>query len=348
VAPLDLNDLEALAREALPEMAWGYYASGAGSESTVRANRAAWAEVELAYRVLVDVSQRTMARTVLGQSVPAPIFGAPTAFHGLAHPDAELATARGTDSVMCLSTLSNTAVEEVVAAAAGQVWFQLYVYRDRGAAKALVERVEAAGCSALVVTVDAPVIGQRKADVRNRFHLPEGLTMPNVGVDLPPVNGSALQAHFVSLLDQSLEWNDLDWLASITRLPILLKGVVRADDALRARDHGMAGVVVSNHGGRQLDGAVATARALPSIAQAVGGDLEVFVDGGIRSGHDVLRALALGAGGVFVGRPVLHGLAWRGQQGVAWVHDTLRRELDEAMALAGCPRIEAIGPWLIA
>ena len=347
MAPLDLNDLEDLARQALSEMTWGYYRSGARSEQTLRANREAWARHELAYRVLVDVSERSLRTTVLGRAIDAPILTAPTAFHRLAHPDGELATARGTPSVMCLSTLSTTAVEEVVEAATGAVWFQLYVYRDRGAARALVERVAAAGCEALVVTVDAPVIGLRKADVRNRFHLPEGLTMPNVGVDLPPVNGSALQEHFVSLLDQSLGWKDLDWLASVSDLPVLIKGVVRADDARRALDHGVAGVVVSNHGGRQLDGAIPTARALPAIAEEVGDRLEVYVDGGLRRGVDVLRALALGARAVFVGRPVLWGLAWDGAAGVRWVHDTLRAELDEAMALSGCPTTSSVGPWLV-
>lgn len=346
---MNLNDLRDLAYENLSASALDYYRSGSRDERTLRRNREAWAELELWPRVLVDVAERDLSTSVLGHRVNAPILVAPTAFHGLAHADAELGTVRAAEgTVMCLSTLSNTAIERVVEASDGPVWFQLYVYKDRGAARALVERAEAAGCSALVLTVDAPILGVRERDVRNRFTLPAHLSMPNVlpeNSTLPEVDDSGLGTWFAQLLDARLSWSDLDWLASITSLPIVVKGVIRADDARRSRDHGAKAIVVSNHGGRQLDGSVPTAVALPHVARAV--DLEVYVDGGIRRGHDVLRACALGARAVLVGRPVLWGLAADGQAGARRALDILRSELSEAMALTGCDRIEDIGDWVL-
>ncbi|MCP4805537.1 MAG: alpha-hydroxy-acid oxidizing protein [Proteobacteria bacterium] len=346
---VNLNDLRELAYQNLSSSALDYYRSGSRDERTLARNEQAWSEIELWPRVMVDVSKRTLETTVLGQRIDAPILVAPTAFHGLAHADAELGTARAArGTVMCLSTLSNTAVERVVATVGGPVWFQLYVYKDRGAARALVERAEAAGCSALVLTVDAPVLGVRERDVRNRFTLPKHLSMPNALPDadtLPEVDDSGLGTWFAQLLDESLSWNDLNWLASITSLPIVVKGVVRHDDARRAQDHGARAIVVSNHGGRQLDGSVPTAVALPHVVDAT--DLEVYVDGGIRRGHDVLRALALGARAVLVGRPVLWGLAANGAAGARRALDILRGELDEAMALSGCASVEDVGDWLI-
>jgi len=283
-----------------------------------------------------------------------PILVAPTAFHRMAHPDGELATARAASAagtIMILSTLSNTRVEDVVAASSGPVWFQLYVYRDRGATEALVRRVEDAGCEALVLTVDAPLLGTRERDVRNGFCLPDGLgieTMHAAGMAaLPDGDGSGLAAYFASQIDPSLSWPDLDWLCALTRLPVLVKGIVRADDAMRAVSHGARGVVVSNHGGRQLDGAPATIDVLPDIASAIGDRAEVLVDGGIRRGTDVVKAIARGARAVLVGRPVLFGLAAFGQDGVARALGMLRDELDLAMALCGCPTLGDIGPDLV-
>jgi 4-hydroxymandelate oxidase len=347
IEPLNLGDLEAIAKARLPLMAWDYYSSGADDERCVRRNRDAFAEIALHYRVLVDVARRDLSTTVLGHRVAMPICVAPTAFHRLAHEDGELASVRGAGdagTLFILSTLSNTRVEEVVAAASGPVWFQLYVYKDRGATEALVRRVEAAGASALVVTVDAPLLGRRERDVRNRFALPDHLGIENMYAEgYAPVraaeNESGLAAYFVSLLDASLTWDALAWLRSITKLPVLVKGIVRADDAVRAAEHGAAGIVVSNHGGRQLDASPATIEVLPRIADAVGGRVEILLDGGVRRGADVIKAIAFGARAVLVGRPVLWGLTAGGREGVATALGLLRRELDLAMALCGCASV---------
>jgi 4-hydroxymandelate oxidase len=349
--PINLFELEAIAREKLSGESYDYYASGAQDEVTLRENRAAYDRLSLAYRVLVDVSRRELTTSVLGQPVALPILVAPTAFQRLATPEGELATVRAAGAagtVMILSTLSNTSIEEVVAAASGPVWFQLYVYRDRQATEGLVRRAEAAGCKALVLTVDAPVIGRRERDVRNRFHLPPGLSVANllpVGYgDLPPdAADSGLAAYVSSLIDPSLSWKDVAWLRSITTLPIVIKGIVRPDDALRAAEAGAAAVVVSNHGGRQLDTAPATIEVLPEVADALAGlPVEVLVDGGVRRGTDVVKALALGARAVLVGRPILWGLAVGGEAGATAALGLLRAELDLAMALAGAPTVADI------
>ncbi|MFP5288498.1 MAG: alpha-hydroxy acid oxidase [Thermoanaerobaculia bacterium] len=351
--PINVFDFEAIARETLPRETYDYYASGAQDEVTLRGNRAAWDRLSLAYRVLVDVSRRDLTASVLGQPVAMPILVAPTAFHRLATPDGELATARAAGAagtVMILSTLSTTSIEEVVAAASGPVWFQLYVYRDREATEGLVRRAEAAGCRALVLTVDAPLLGRRERDIRNRFRLPPGLAVANLlpegyGEVPPAPADSGLAAYVASFLDPALTWRDVAWLRSITELPVLVKGIVRPDDALRAAEAGAAGVVVSNHGGRQLDTAPATIDVLPEVADALaahGHRIEVLMDGGVRRGTDVLKALALGARAVLVGRPVLWGLAAAGEAGAAGVLRLLRDELDLAMALAGTPTIADI------
>lgn len=343
-------DVETLARAKLEKPAYDYYSSGANDEITLRNNRAAFERLEVHYRVLVDVATRDLSTSVLGTSVSMPILVAPTAFHRMACAEGELATARAAgaaDTIMILSSLSNTRVEEVVPASKRPVWFQLYVYEDREATKALVARAEAAGAKALVLTVDAPRLGTRERDVRNRFALPAGLRVENLvaegygGVSAPPAD-SGLAAYFASLIDASLSWKDIGWLRSITKLPILLKGVVRADDAKRAVEEGVDGIVVSNHGGRQLDTSPATIDVLPAIVEAVDGRAEILLDGGVRRGTDVLKAVALGAKAVLVGRPILWGLAYDGEAGATMVLEMLRSELDLAMTLAGAPTIEAI------
>jgi 4-hydroxymandelate oxidase len=351
--PVNVLELEAIARERIPKEAWDYYASGAEDEVTLRQNRAAFERLSLAYRVMVDVSRRDTATSVLGHPVAMPVLTAPTAFHRLACPDGELATARATGAagtIMILSTLSNTPVEDVVAAASGPVWFQLYLYKDRKASEGVVRRAEAAGCRALVLTVDAPLLGRRERDIRNRFRLPLGLAVANMlpegyGEVPPAAADSGLAAYFATLLDPALTWGDVAWLRSITRLPVLVKGIVRPDDAVRAAEAGAAGIVVSNHGGRQLDTSPATIDVLPEIADALsahGHRIELLMDGGVRRGTDVLKALALGARAVLVGRPILWGLGADGEAGAALVLRMLRDEFDLAMALAGAPTVADI------
>ena len=352
--PINLFDYERLAAERLPRLAYDYFASGAHDEVTLRENRAAFERLRLRPRVLVDVSARDGSTHLLGRRHEAPLLVAPTAFAKLAHPDGELAIARGATSAgvtMALSTLATTSLEDVAKAAGRPAWFQLYVFRDRGVTRELVGRAETAGYEALVVTVDAPLLGRRERDIRNRFVLPAGLFAENLLAEhlrhLPAGADSGLALYVASLLDQSLTWADIDWLRSLTRLPVLVKGILRADDAARAVEHGVAGVVVSNHGGRQLDTAIAAVDALPEVVAAVDGRADVLLDGGVRRGIDILKALALGARAVLVGRPVLWGLAVDGEAGVERVLRMLREEFDLAMALCGCPSVDSIGRDLL-
>jgi 4-hydroxymandelate oxidase len=351
---LTVDDFETAAATVLPHAAYDYYRSGADDERTLRENRRAFGRWEIWYRVLVDVAERSLKTTLLGVDLAAPILIAPTAYHCMAHPDGERATASGAaaaGSLYVVSTLATTRLEDVAAASSGPKWFQLYVHKDRPFTESLVERAEAAGYAAIVLTVDAPVLGRRLADERNVFLLPPGLTMANLVT--PASMGSTLEeqsmlARYVSNRhDASLTWKDLEWLRGLTSLPLLVKGIVRADDAARAVDHGVAGVIVSNHGARQLDGAPASIDALPGVVAAVAGRCPVLLDGGVRRGTDVLKALALGAAAVLVGRPIVYGLAVGGAEGVERVLTLLKHELSMAMALAGCPRIADIGQDLV-
>ena len=351
---LNLAEIEEAARERLGTMAYEYYVGGANDEVTVSENRSAFDRLALRYHVMVDVSRRSTKTTVLGTPLEMPVLVAPTAFQRLACDDGELATARAAaaaGTVMILSTASTCSIEDV-AAIDGPKWFQLYVYSDRGLTKALVERAEACGMEAVVLTVDAPVLGRRERDLRNRFHLPSGIRLANVpssgSVPMPTGHGeSGLANHFASGIDASLTWKDIDWLHSITKMPVLIKGIVRGDDAIQAVEHGVAGIIVSNHGGRQLDTAIASIRALPEVAEAVAERAEVLVDGGVRRGTDVIKALALGARAVLLGRPVVWGLAAGGENGARRVLDLLRAEIDLAMALCGCPTIDDISRDLV-
>jgi 4-hydroxymandelate oxidase len=348
--PINIYEFDAIARGKLTSMAYDYYASGAHDEITLHENHAAYDRIKLKYRVLRDISQRDISTTVLGHRIKMPVIIAPTAFHKLADPVGEVATvqaAGNAGTLMILSTLSTTSIEDVMTAATGPVWFQLYVYKDRQATKALVQRAEAAGCSALVLTVDAQIWGRRERDVRNRFQLPPGLSVKNLmpsGQEAFPkeAQDSGLAAYVASLFDQTLSWKDVEWLCSLTGLPVLLKGIVHPDDARQAVESGASGVIVSNHGGRQLDTAPATIEALPPIVDAVGGRIEVLIDGGIRRGTDVVKALAYGAKAVAVGRPILWGLAYDGQRGVEKVLDILRFEVDLALGLCGCSSVDQV------
>jgi 4-hydroxymandelate oxidase len=349
---LNLREFESAAAARLPGMVFDYYAGGAGDEVTACAAHDAWDAISLRYRVLRDVSQRNLAVKVLGDDLAFPVMVAPMAFQRLAHPDGELATARAAAAVgagMILSTLATTSIEDVRAAANGPLWFQLYIYRDRDASRALVERAERAGCSALVLTVDSPLLGRRERDARNGFHVGPEFTVPNLTGDPRAAlaaaaahgnahggNESALARFVETHWDASISWRDVDWLRSITKLPVLVKGIVRGDDAVLALEHGAAGVIVSNHGGRQLDTSINTANALRDVADAMGGRGALLVDGGIRRGTDVIKALACGANAVLLGRPVLWGLAVGGAGGAQHVLRLLRDEFDLALALTGC------------
>lgn len=349
--PVTIDDFEAAARAVLSPMAYDYYRSGADEEHTLRRNREAFASYEIWYRTLVDVACPRVATTVLGSDVSCPILVAPTAYHRLAHVDGEPATARAAaraGSLYVASTLATTTLEDVAAAAPDAPrWFQLYVQKDREFTGELVSRAKAAGYRAIVVTADTPVLGRRCADVRNRFALPEGLTMANLVSILPPDlragAGSELARFVASRHDAAFTWDDLDAVAAMASpLPVVVKGIVHPDDARLALDHGARAVWVSNHGGRQLDLAPATLDALVPVRAAIGDRAEIYVDGGVRSGTHAFLALALGARAVFVGRPVLWGLASGGQAGVARVLDLLREELVRTMQLAGCADLDVV------
>jgi 4-hydroxymandelate oxidase len=355
MALVSLADYEGQAREVLPKPVLDYYDGGAHDEITLRENRAAFDRIALHYRVLRGTDRCDTSASVLGHPMRVPILVAPVALLGMAHPDGDVAAARATTaagSIFVLSTFSTTPVERVVAAATGPVWFQLYVQKDRAATEALVHRIESAGCSAIELTVDAPLLGRRERDVRNSFVLPDGLWAPNFTAEQSreapeKQGGSQLAVAFDTMIDSGLTWDDVTWLQSITALPILIKGIVRADDALRAAQSGASGVVVSNHGGRQLDTAPATIDVLASVTQAVGDRVDVLFDGGIRRGTDVVKALSLGARGVQIGRPVVWGLATDGERGVADVLSILHQELELAMALCGCRSLGEIAPDLL-
>ena len=352
---INLFDFEAAALERLPAGARGYFRGGAHDELTLRDNRAAYERWQIHYRVLRDVAERDLSTELFGHRVEWPVLVAPTACHQLAHPEGEVATARAASAAgttMVLSTVSNFAMEDVAREARSGLWFQLYVYRDRGITNALVARAAECGCRAIALTVDAPVGGVRERDLRNDFKFPSELPMRNVlpaGPEPPAPNAPPLsfQQYVNSMLDPSLDWGDLEWLCARTKLPVLVKGVVRPDDAVRAAEHGAQGVIVSNHGGRQLDTAPAALDVLEPIVQAVGERLTVLADGGVRRGTDVLKALALGAKAVLVGRPVLWGLAVGGEAGARRVLELLRNELDVAMALAGCRTVGEIDRDLV-
>jgi 4-hydroxymandelate oxidase len=293
---------------------------------------------------------------VLGTPVSFPVLVPPMGFHGLCHPDAEVATASATaaaGTIFVASTVSNRSLEAIAQACNGPRWFQLYVYRDKAITRDLVQRAAGAGYAALCLTVDTPLAGQRERDRRNRLRMPAHLGLDNFPATHAERHksgtegGSALARYIADMWDANLTWNDVDWLRSISPLPVIIKGVLAPDDAKLAVEHGAAAVIVSNHGGRQLDGAPASVTMLPAIVEAVQGRVEVLIDGGVRRGTDVLKALALGARAVLVGRPVLWGLTLDGAEGVAAVLEHLRGEIDLAMALAGCARISEIDRRLV-
>lgn len=349
---MDLDELEREARERVDPAAWDYYDSGADDEITVRENVSAWTAIRLRPHYLRDVERIDVSTTVLGTRVPAPVLVAPTAYHKLAYAEGEAATARGaaaSGTVMVVSTLATVSLEDVARAAPDAPrWFQLYVRRDRGVTRELVQRAVTAGYRALVLTVDLPVVGFRRRDERNRFTLPVGMEMANFRMEVPQGDGSGLAAFAAHQFDPTLSPRDVEWLRDVSGLPVVVKGILRGDDARACVDAGASAVIVSNHGGRQLDTALTGAEALPDVVSAVADDVEVYVDGGVRRGTDVLKALALGARAVLVGRPVLWALATGGADGVHALLDGFAQETARAFALSGVTRVDEVTPDLLA
>ena len=366
----NIEDLRRIARRRIPRAIFDYVDSGAYDEITLNANRSELASIRFRQRVLVDTSKRTMGTELLGEKLAMPLAIAPTGLTGLVHGNGEILAAKAAEaagSIYTLSTMSICTIEDVAAAVKKPFWFQLYVFRDREFSKSVIARAKAAKCSALFVTVDLPIRGQRHPDIKNGLTVPPRLTARNAfdivtkpawtmkvlmgkrksfgNVEAylkktPGLLGAGAWAnnHF----DQSLNWRDIDWIRSLWPGKLVLKGINDVDDAKTAASAGVDGIVVSNHGGRQLDGAPATATTLPQIARAVGDRLEVLFDGGIRSGQDVLKALALGARGCLIGRAYLYGLAAMGEKGVATALDVIRKELDASMILTGVEDIRKV------
>jgi 4-hydroxymandelate oxidase len=345
--PLSLAEVEARAEALLPPDRRDFVAGGSGDEATQRANRAELDRIALVPRVLAGLSDVDTSARLVASDAALPVAVAPMAYQRLLHPDGELAVAKAAHDAgvpFTVGTLSSHRVEDV-AAVGGTAWFQLYWLRDRERTVRIVRRAEDAGCTALMVTVDVPVMGRRLRDIRNAFTLPAGITAPHLADTTTLAHrtaaGSAVAAHTRAVVEPALSWADLDRLREVTGLPLVLKGILHPADAARAAGAGVDAIVVSNHGGRQLAGAVPAVTALPAVAAAVAGRCQVLFDSGIRSGTDVLRALALGADGVLLGRPVLWGLAWDGAAGVSHVLELLRAELHDALLLAGCADVAA-------
>ncbi|WP_395292741.1 alpha-hydroxy acid oxidase [Kitasatospora hibisci] len=346
VGPLTLAGIERAARAQLPPEIWDFIEGGSGAERTLAGNREMFGHYALRPRTLVDVSACATGTALLGAELGLPVGIAPMAYHRLVHPDGETATARAAGragALLVAGIFASRTLEAIAAEATGPLWLQLYWLRRRDALAALVERAEAAGFAALMLTVDAPRIGHRLRDLRNGFAVPPEIRAVNLDPALMAAShragagSSGIAGHALEQFDPSLTWADLAWLRERTALPLVLKGILTAEDARLAAEHGADAVVVSNHGGRQLDGALPALAALPEVAAAVPPDLPVLLDGGVRTGADIAVALALGARAVLVGRPVLWGLATGGADGVADVLALLRAELEHTLALLGRP-----------
>jgi 4-hydroxymandelate oxidase len=350
-ALVNVSDFEEAARRRLATPVYNYIAGAAGDEISLRRNRSAFDALLLKPRVLRDVSRLDTAVELFGVRQKAPILLAPTAYHRMVHPEGELATARGAaaaGATMVISSIATTTVEEIAATAGGALWFQLYVLPDRAFTRDLVQRAEAAGCRALCITVDTPVLGTRNREMRDRFGLPPGLDRANLrGLEGARAGHFDAGGVYNEVLDPALTWDGIDWIRSFAKVPVVLKGILAPEDARLAVEHGVAGIIVSNHGARNLDTTPATIEALPAVAEAVAGRLTILLDGGVRRGTDVVKALALGARAVLVGRPYLWGLAAAGAEGVERVLELLRTELLAAMALCGRPNLASIDPTVL-
>ncbi|CAG0898964.1 unnamed protein product [Darwinula stevensoni] len=343
--PIYIADLEERARDILPRSAWMFLKNGAYPEMTLRDNRDAFQRYKLRPRCLRrDVTARDLTATVLGRQVSLPFGIAPTGINKLIHPDGEIATAKAAETMGALYILSTSAsipMEDVATSSPnGMKWFQLYVMAAQDATEALIHRAENAGYRALVVTVDTPILGRREIELRQQFFLPDDIRMCHF--EKPDASGERNLNTSVAAFNQGLTWQDLKWMKKVTKLPLILKGIMTAEDAQLAAESGIAAIIVSNHGARQLDGVPATIDVLPEIVRAVDGRCEIYFDGGITHGSDIFKALALGAQMVFVGKGILYGLACGGQQGVEKALSILRDELSNTMALMGCSSIKHI------
>jgi len=352
--PVNVSEYERYAKNNMPRNAHDYYASGSNDMITLRENRAAYSRLRLMPRILHDVSSVDTTTSILGDKVSSPLCIAPTAMQQMAHPDGECATSRAAarnDTLMTLSSWSTIPLEEVAAAAPnGTRWFQLYVYKDREVTLQLIKRAERAGYKAIALTVDTPILGRRENDIKNKFTLPSHLTMGNFkninqGTNVKDDKGGSGLASYVSkLIDQTLTWKDVHWVRKNTTMKIVVKGVMTAEDAITSLKNGVDGIWVSNHGARQLDTTPATIEVLPDIIKAVRGKCEVYIDGGVMRGTDIFKAVALGARGVFIGRPVVWGLAHNGEEGVNNVLKLLNDEFVLAMKLAGVSKLADMKP----
>lgn len=346
---LNLADYEARARERMAPASYEYVSGAAADEITLRWNREAFDRVALLPRVLVDVSKLDTRVTLLGHELPFPILLAPTGFQRLVHREGEVGVARGAGAaraLLVMSSAATTAVEHIAKAASGPLWFQLYVQRDRGFTRELVARAQQAGAQALVLSVDTPVIGVRNREARSGFRLPPGMDLPNLRgaydkKDSTP-HHSMGDGIYSAALDPTVTWKELEWLLKVAKVPVVVKGILNPEDAERAAKAGAAGIIVSNHGGRNLDTAPASLDALPRVVERAGDRMAVLMDGGVRRGTDVLKALALGARAVLIGRPYLYGLGVAGAEGVSRVVNLLRQEFEMAMALTGRTRLQEI------
>ncbi|MBO0801188.1 MAG: alpha-hydroxy-acid oxidizing protein [Blastocatellia bacterium] len=351
-----LSEFEEQARHRLDEEVYDLFAGGAADEITLRANESAFQRLRLVPRILRGAAVREIDVSLLGSRASLPVLIAPTAFHRLAHAEGECATARAAasaETIMIVSMAATVAIEEIAAASravAGEdasLWFQLYLQPDLGFTESIIRRAEEAGCRALIVTVDSPVLGQREGNLRNSLtDLPAGMFCENMR-ECAPAKGQGFMPVRKFEFSPEFSWDHIDWLRKTTSLPIALKGILHPDDAVLAVEHGASAVIVSNHGGRQLDTAPATIEALPAIAEALTGVVPLLLDGGIRRGTDILKALALGAGAVMIGRPVLWGLAVAGEDGVRKVLEILRAEFVNALALCGCSTLKEVNRGLV-
>jgi L-lactate dehydrogenase (cytochrome) len=371
-----IKDLRRIARRRVPKMFFDYADGGSYAEETLRANRADLKRIKLRQRVLVDVSRRTLSTTMIGEQVTMPFALAPIGLCGMQWGDGEILACRAAQTAgipFCLSTMSICAIEDVAAAVDKPFWFQLYVMKDRGFVRALIERAAGAKCSALVLTIDLQVLGQRHRDVHNGLTVPPEIKLKNIlDIARKPAwalsalrgkrktfgnlagyvgnsdNVNSLARWIAGQFDPALSWKDIEWIRSLWPGKLILKGVLDVEDAKLAARTGAAALVVSNHGGRQLDGAPSSISALPKIVDAIGGEIEVMFDGGIRTGADILRALALGARSCLIGRAYLYGLGAGGEAGVRKAIDILRDELDVSMALCGVNSVSAVDRKVIA